>query len=76
MDQIIALNPDYAPEDSAAALGLINGTTSLTKGVLNKRETYSCYGLEAALTSVIDVSLLLRPVFVAEVLLLTAYYRL
>ncbi|KAH7371303.1 hypothetical protein BKA66DRAFT_444252 [Pyrenochaeta sp. MPI-SDFR-AT-0127] len=55
MNQIIALNPDYAPEDSAMALGLFNGTTASTEGVLNKRETYSCHGLEAALTWAIDI---------------------
>ncbi|KAH8714870.1 hypothetical protein GQ44DRAFT_829905 [Phaeosphaeriaceae sp. PMI808] len=54
MNQIIALSPDYVPEDSAIALGLINGTTLLPKGVLNKRETYSCHGLEPAVTGAID----------------------
>lgn len=60
MNQIIDLNPDYAPEDSAVALGLVDKTTFLPVGDLHKRETYSCHGLEAAIASEIEVSQSLR----------------
>ncbi|KAF1998832.1 hypothetical protein P154DRAFT_535932 [Amniculicola lignicola CBS 123094] len=51
-NQIIALNPQYDPEDSAMALGLTTGNISARDDLLSKRQS-SCNGLEAALSNVI-----------------------
>ena len=60
-EQILAMNPDYAPHDSAAALGLLDGNNqTLARGVdhgLHERDdpVYSCSGLEPAISSIINV---------------------
>ncbi|KAH7115334.1 hypothetical protein B0J11DRAFT_510927 [Dendryphion nanum] len=58
MRQILILNPNYAPEDSAKALGLITRSTALSEASLSKRQTtFSCHGLEAAVTSDVDAAI-------------------